>query len=163
MVRSRPRVACTPLRGNATIIRGTEDAARSLGTIRLMGRSSFRLLWQSAAFAAVWSGLVRNTGWYIPFWRKPKRSPSEPPQAERGEKRRKPRARSDDELEHLRSDWVARYTRQVRALQVLGLSVGAPHEDVQLRYRELVAALADSPDDEQRRRLDEAYRALRVE
>jgi hypothetical protein len=107
---------------------------------------------------------VRNTGWYIPFWRKPKRAGSEAPPAERQERRRKPRARSDEELERVRSDWVTRYTHQVHALQVLGLSVGVPREEIAERYRLLLTELEHSPhDDERRRRLDDAYHTLNVE
>jgi hypothetical protein len=108
--------------------------------------------------------LVRNSGWYIPFWRKPKRAGGDAQSAEKPERRRKPRTRSDEELERVRSDWVTRYTRQVHALQVLGLSVGVPREEIQQRYRLLLAELEHAaPDDEQRRRLEDAYHTLNVE
>lgn len=61
----------------------------------------------------------------------------------------------------MRSDWVTRYTRQVHALQVLGLSVGVPREEIAERYRLLLAELQEAaPDDERRRRLDDAYHTL---
>jgi hypothetical protein len=87
---------------------------------------------------------VRNTGWYIPFWRKPKRSAQEQPAAERSDRRRRPRNRSEQELDRVRDDWINRYNAQARALRVLGLSVGAPKADIEERYTTLVGELSGS-------------------
>jgi len=105
---------------------------------------------------------VRNSGWYIPFWRKPKRPQGDAAPFDGRERRRKPRARSDEELEHVRVEWVGRYTRQVQALRLLGLSVGVPQDDVDARYRQLLAeARGTEQAAERRHKLDEAYEALR--
>ena len=105
---------------------------------------------------------MRNSGWYIPFWRKPKRPQGEANQHERHEKRRRPRARSEAELERVREEWVSRYTRQVHALRVLGLSVGAPQEEIRARYQQLVATVDGSDDESERlHHLYEAYETLR--
>ncbi len=107
---------------------------------------------------------MRNSGWYIPFWRKPKRGAGDAALSERAEKRRRPRARSDEELANVREEWVARYTQQVHALAVLGLSVGVPRDELEARYQRLVAELNGQPDREERlRELREAYEQLRVE
>lgn len=108
--------------------------------------------------------IVRNTGWYIPFWRKPKRSPQEQSQADRAEKRRKPRSRSEHELDRVRAEWVNRYNTQLRAHRILGLSVGAPKEEVQLRYEMLCAELDGQPEQyEQWKAVQSAYDLLRAE
>lgn len=104
---------------------------------------------------------MRNSGWYIPFWRKPKRSQGDSGQQERAEKRRRPRARSDDDLEHLRHEWIDRYTRQVRAFRTMGLSVGAPQQEIRDRYEQLLAELNGSAEAAERRReLRDAYETL---
>jgi hypothetical protein len=111
---------------------------------------------------------VRNSGWYIPFWRKPKRPQSEAsqtaekPEKPEREKRRRPRTRSEAELERVREEWVARYTRQVQAFRTLGLSVGTPQDDIEERYNALVARLNGSDETgEHLRRLQEAFETLR--
>lgn len=105
---------------------------------------------------------MRNSGWYIPFWRKPKRPLGEATLFEGRERRRKPRSRSDEEMEHVRAEWVGRYTRQVQALRLLGLSVGVPQDEIDARYRQLlVEARGSEHAAERRRRLDDAYEALR--
>ena len=108
---------------------------------------------------------MRNSGWYIPFWRKPKRVQGESQPAERTEKERKrrPRPRSDEELERVRAEWVTRYTRQLQAFRLLGLSVGAPQAEISLRYHELVRAVGASPDAGARlHALHEAFETLRL-
>ncbi|HWE60678.1 MAG TPA: J domain-containing protein [Chloroflexota bacterium] len=107
---------------------------------------------------------MRNSGWYIPFWRKPKRPQGEKDQAEKPEKekRRRPRTRSEAELERVREEWITRYTRQVQAFRVLGLSVGTPQEEIKARYQELVADLNGSPEVAMRlHQLQDAYETLR--
>lgn len=110
---------------------------------------------------------MRNSGWYIPFWRKPKRPQGEASQAEKAEKpekerRRRPRQRSEADLERVREEWVARYTRQVQAFRTLGLSVGTPQDDIQARYNTLVTGLNGSEETgERRRQLRDAYDTLR--
>lgn len=92
---------------------------------------------------------MRNSGWYIPYWRKPKKK-SRNTRASGEEV-----ARSDEQLDAVRHRWVERYRRTVRALRVLGLSMGSTRGDVQARYE----ALRDSgaiP----ARELDDAYRHL---
>lgn len=110
---------------------------------------------------------MRNSGWYIPFWRKPKRPQGAAAQGEKAEKpekekRRRPRTRSEAELERVREEWVARYTHQLHAFRTLGLSVGTPQEDIETRYQELVSRLNGSDDTGDRlRQLQEAYETLR--
>jgi hypothetical protein len=109
-------------------------------------------------------GDVRNTGWYIPFWRKPKRTAQEQPSGERGERRRRPRNRSEQELDRVRDDWVRRYNAQARSLRVLGLSVGAPKADIEARYQALIGEL--NGDLAQQDRLDEiraAYEQVKLD
>ncbi len=107
---------------------------------------------------------MRNSGWYIPFWRKPKRAPGEQGQPERQEKRRRPRQRSDEDLERVRDEWVGRYTRRVQAFRVLGLSVGTPADEVDARYQRLASEASGAPDAEARLRdLREAYETLKRE
>jgi hypothetical protein len=92
---------------------------------------------------------MRNSGWYIPYWRKPKK------------KGRADRAgaeaivRSDEELEAVRRRWIERYRRTVHALMLMGLSVGSNRSDVQARYEELRAAGTLPARD-----LEEAYQHL---
>ena len=65
-------------------------------------------------------------------------------------------------MEHVRAAWVDRYTRQVQALRLFGLSVGSPQDEVDARYRHLLAeARGTEHAVERRRQLDEAYEALR--
>jgi len=50
----------------------------------------------------------------------------------------------------------------VQALRLLGLSVGVPQDDVDARYRQLLAeARGTEQAAERRHKLDEAYEALR--
>ncbi|MGH2388119.1 MAG: hypothetical protein ACRDIE_07925, partial [Chloroflexota bacterium] len=107
---------------------------------------------------------VRNSGWYIPFWRKPKRQQGDGQQQERPEKRRRSRQRSDEDLERVRDDWVNRYRGRVQALHTLRLSVGTPTEEIDARYQQLVSELAGSPEaEDRRRRLRQAYDILKQE
>ena len=107
---------------------------------------------------------MRNSGWYIPFWRKPKRAQGDAAPNERTEKRRRPRQRSDDDLDRVRDEWVSRYNSRVRALHILGLSVGTPTEEIEARYQSLIAELANAPASEERRaQLRRAYSLLKEE
>ena len=74
---------------------------------------------------------MRNSGWYIPFWRKPKK---------KGKAGAEEIVRSDEDLEAVRRRWIERYRRTVHALMRMGLSVGSNRSDVQARYEELRAA-----------------------
>jgi hypothetical protein len=109
---------------------------------------------------------VRNSGWYIPFWRKPKRQGGSGGH-ERGENKRRARARTDDELDRVRDEWVSRYTGRVRAFKVLQLSVGTPPEEIRARYESLLADLQAVPAGDERdarlRALRDAFETLRVE
>lgn len=107
---------------------------------------------------------MRNSGWYIPFWRKPKRQQGEAAQPEGRERRKRPRTRSEEDLERVREEWVTRYTRRVRALRLLGLSVGTPQEEIEARYYYLKSTHQVSPgEDDYLVRLREAYETLRVD
>jgi len=97
---------------------------------------------------------MRNIGWYIPYWRKPK------PKKGKAEKpSTTDMTRSDEQLEAVRQRWIERYRRMARALAMLGLSVGSDRTDVQARYdalrREGGGAGALSP-----REFEDAYRYL---
>jgi hypothetical protein len=62
----------------------------------------------------------------------------------------------------VRADWVARYNARLRAFRVLGLSVGAPKEDLDLKYLALSAELEGIPDQrEHLQELQSAYDLLR--
>ena len=74
---------------------------------------------------------MRNSGWYIPYWRKPKK---------KGKAGAEEIVRSDEDLEAVRQRWIERYRRTVHALMLMGLSVGSNRSDVQARYEELRAA-----------------------
>jgi hypothetical protein len=74
---------------------------------------------------------MRNSGWYIPYWRRPKK---------KGKAGAEEIVRSDEELEAVRQRWIERYRRTVHALMLMGLSVGSNRSDVQARYEELRAA-----------------------
>jgi hypothetical protein len=103
----------------------------------------------------------RNTGWYIPFWRKPKRALQDSGQSEKGERRRRVRSRSEHELDKVREDWIFRYNAQLRALRALGLGVGAPNEEIRERYECLRAELLGRPEEsELLRELQSAYELL---
>ena len=107
---------------------------------------------------------MRNSGWYIPFWRKPKRQQDEARQQERPEKRRRFRQRSDEDLDRVRAEWIARYRGRVQALHMMRLSVGTPTEEIDARYQEMVGELAGIPEaEERRRRLRQAYDTLKQE
>jgi hypothetical protein len=92
---------------------------------------------------------MRNSGWYIPYWRKPKKKGK----ADRASAEEI--VRSDEELEAVRRRWIARYRRTVHALMLMGLSVGSNRSDVQARYEELRAAGTLPTRD-----LEEAYQHL---
>lgn len=65
------------------------------------------------------------------------------------------------DLERIRDEWVARYNMRLRALSVLGLSVGTPKEDVAERYEVLHARLELYPDSsDQLEAIDEAFAVL---
>jgi glycine/D-amino acid oxidase-like deaminating enzyme len=105
---------------------------------------------------------ARNSGWYIPYWRKPKRSLSD--RGERYDRRRRPRQGRERDVERVREEWVARYTDQVRALRMLGLSVGTPNEDIRRRYEQLRRELERQPDDYERlTAVIEAYNVVRAD
>jgi hypothetical protein len=107
---------------------------------------------------------VRNSGWYIPFWRKPKRPQGEAGQQEGRERRKRPRTRSEEDLERVREEWVKRYTRRVQALRLLGLSVGTPQEEIEARYTYLVRShQVGKNGDDYLVRLREAFETLRVD
>lgn len=92
---------------------------------------------------------MRNTGWYIPYWRKPKKKGK----AERAGSVEV--TRSDEQLEAVRQRWVERYRRTLRAFRVLGLSMGSNRGEVQARYEALREAGTVAP-----RELEDAYRYL---
>jgi hypothetical protein len=77
---------------------------------------------------------MRNSGWYIPYWRKPNKK------GKAGKAGAEEIVRSDEELEAVRRRWIERYRRTVHALMLMGLSVGSNRSDVQARYEELRAA-----------------------
>jgi hypothetical protein len=110
---------------------------------------------------------VRNSGWYIPFWRKPKRQGGSGAGQEKSESKRRARTRTDDELDRVRAEWVLRYTDRVKAFKVLRLSVGTPPEEIRARYESLVADLQAAPPgierEERLRDLHAALETLRVE
>jgi len=86
---------------------------------------------------------MRNTGWYIPYWRKQRKKgkpdkPDKPQKSDKTEQREV--IRGDDQLEAVRQRWIERYRRTARALSVLGLSVGSNKTEVQARYESLRAA-----------------------
>lgn len=92
---------------------------------------------------------MRNTGWYIPFWRRPKKKgKAERPNAEQI-------IRTDEQLEAVRLRWIERYRRMVRALNLLGLSVGSNRNEVYARYEHLRAAGSVPA-----RELEDAFRFL---
>lgn len=84
---------------------------------------------------------MRNTGWYIPYWRKPTRKKGK---AERSGANNPGGAgdsgsaeevwRNDEQLDAVRQRWVERYRRTARALRALNLSVGSDRAEVQARY-----------------------------
>jgi hypothetical protein len=92
---------------------------------------------------------MRNSGWYIPYWRKPKKKGKAERQG--GEDVQ----RNEEQLEAVRRRWVERYRRTLRALGVMGLSVGSNRAEVQARYEALRAA-GTIPE----RELEDAYRYL---
>src|SRR5919201_3964583 len=89
---------------------------------------------------------MRNSGWYIPYWRRPKK---------KGKAGGEEIVRTDEELEAVRRRWIERYRRTVHALMLMGLSVGSNRSDVQARYEELRAAGTLPARD-----LEEAYQHL---
>jgi hypothetical protein len=93
---------------------------------------------------------MRNTGWYIPYWRKPMSK-------KKGKSEKIGGAevwRNDEQLDAVRQRWVERYRRTARALNALGLSVGSSKIDVQARYDTLRAQSRTSRD------VEDAYRYL---
>lgn len=92
---------------------------------------------------------MRNSGWYVPYWRKPKKKGrAESPSTEDVQ-------RSEEQLEAVRRRWVERYRRTLHALRALGLSMGSNRAEVQARY-ELLRAARAAPD----RDVEDAYRYL---
>lgn len=92
---------------------------------------------------------MRNSGWYIPFWRRSKKKGrSDKPDSVEV-------ARSDEQLEAVRQRWIDRYRRTMRALSLMGLSMGSNRGDVQARYNALRGSGRISARD-----LDDAYRYL---
>ncbi len=92
---------------------------------------------------------MRNSGWYIPFWRRPKKKGKvEKPSTEEI-------TRSDEQLEAVRQRWIERYRRMIKALNVMGLSMGSNRADVQARYEHLRTHGRMSL-----RELEDAYRFL---
>src|SRR5437763_12731385 len=77
---------------------------------------------------------MRNSGWYIPFWRKPKKK------GKASKAGAEEIVRSDEDLEAVKRHWIERYRRTVHALMLMGLSIGSNRSDVQARYEELRAA-----------------------
>ncbi len=94
---------------------------------------------------------MRNTGWYIPYWRKARKKgkpeKSSPSNTEEV-------WRSDEQLEAVRERWIERYRRTARAFGTLGLSVGSSRSEVQARYDALRAQGRATRD------IDDAYRHL---
>jgi hypothetical protein len=104
-------------------------------------------VWRVCRYEPVrYNGAMRNSGWYIPYWRRPKK---------KGKAGAEEIVRSDEELEAVRRRWIERYRRTVRALMLMGLSVGSNRSDVQARYEELRAAGTLPTRD-----LEEAYQHL---
>lgn len=91
---------------------------------------------------------MRNTGWYIPYWRKPKKKGK----AEKNNAAET--VRSEEQLEAVRQRWIERYRRTARALTTLGLSVGSNRTEVQARYDGLRGAGRATRD------VEDAYRHL---
>ncbi len=110
--------------------------------------------WQLAT-GNYYNGGMRNTGWYIPYWRKQRKKgkPDKPQKSDKTEQREV--SRGDDQLEGVRQRWVERYRRTARALRMLGLSVGSNKAEVQARYESLRAA-----DGVPSREVEDAYRYL---
>ncbi len=93
---------------------------------------------------------MRNTGWYIPYWRKPTSK-----KKGKAEKNGSDEVwRNDEQLDAVRQRWVERYRRTARALNALGLSVGSSKIDAQARYDALRAQGRTSRD------VEDAYRYL---
>ncbi len=93
---------------------------------------------------------MRNTGWYIPYWRKPTSKKKGKAEKSGGDEV----WRNDEQLDAVRQRWVERYRRTARALSALGLSVGSNKIDVQARYDTLRAQGRTSRD------VEDAYRYL---
>ena len=98
--------------------------------------------------------VMRNTGWYIPYWRKPRKKGrgggEKPVPIDTTEV-----MRSDEQLETVRQSWIERYRRTLHALDVLGLSMGSNRGEVQAGYETLRRAGTVAPRD-----LEDAYRHL---
>lgn len=90
---------------------------------------------------------MRNTGWYVPYWRKPRKKgkPEREPSGQGKEKNGPSDTseivngvyRSDEQLDVVRRRWIERYRKTLHALQVLGLSVGSNRVDLQACYDQL--------------------------
>jgi len=93
---------------------------------------------------------MRNTGWYIPYWRKPTSKKKGKAEKNGGDEV----WRNDEQLDAVRQRWVERYRRTARALNALGLSVGSSKIDAQARYDTLRAQGRTSRD------VEDAYRYL---
>jgi hypothetical protein len=99
---------------------------------------------------------MRNTGWYIPYWRKPTNKKKGKAEKNNGAANAPTEEvwRSDEQLESVRQRWIERYRRTARACGALGLSVGSNRTEVQARYdtlRERGGATRD---------MEDAYRYL---
>jgi hypothetical protein len=77
---------------------------------------------------------MRNSGWYIPYWRRSKKKgkAEQATGSAAGDVQR-----SDEQMEAVRQRWVERYRRTVRSLGLLGLSIGSTRTEVRERYERL--------------------------
>jgi len=92
---------------------------------------------------------MRNTGWYVPYWRKSRKKgkPEREPQGLGKEKNGQGETseivngvyRSDEQLDVVRKRWIERYRKTLQALHVFALSVGSNRIDLQTSYDELKA------------------------
>ncbi|HZS92701.1 MAG TPA: putative nucleotidyltransferase substrate binding domain-containing protein [Chloroflexota bacterium] len=75
---------------------------------------------------------MRNSGWYIPYWRRSKKKGKAEQATGGGEVQR-----SDEQMEVVRQRWVERYRRILRSLRLMGLSMGSTRAEVRERYERL--------------------------
>jgi hypothetical protein len=75
---------------------------------------------------------MRNSGWYIPYWRRSKKKAKADPATNAEDSKR-----SEEQMELVRQRWIERYRRTVRALRLLGLSMGSTRSEVRERYERL--------------------------
>jgi len=96
-----------------------------------------------------YNGAMRNSGWYIPFWRRSKKKgKAEKPSTDNI-------SRTDEQLEAVRQRWIERYRRTSRSLKLLGLSMGNNRSEVQARYEQLRQSSPDAMHE-----IEDAYRFL---